>query len=154
MQERTSNKAIVAIIVVVLIATATGVVMYLSSSKNNQSSNSTTNTSQGSRTTDADAKSYKNGTYSASGTYQSPGGNESINVSVTLKDGAITDTSATTQAASGTSQQYQSEFVNNYKTLVVGKSINDVNLSRVAGSSLTSGGFNQAIEQIKADARA
>ncbi|WP_447589312.1 hypothetical protein [Microbacterium lacticum] len=37
---------------------------------------------------------------------------------------------------------------------VVGKDIDDVSVSRVAGSSLTSGGFNDALETIKADARA
>jgi hypothetical protein len=37
---------------------------------------------------------------------------------------------------------------------VVGKSLDDIKVSKVAGSSLTSGGFNKAIEQIKTDATA
>ena len=37
---------------------------------------------------------------------------------------------------------------------VVGKDIDDLSVSRVAGSSLTSGGFNDSLETIKADARA
>jgi hypothetical protein len=38
--------------------------------------------------------------------------------------------------------------------LVVGKSVDEVSLSRVAGSSLTSLGFNNALTQIKEDAKA
>ena len=40
------------------------------------------------------------------------------------------------------------------QALGVGVAIDDLNVSKVAGSSLTSGGFNDAVEQIKAEARA
>ena len=36
--------------------------------------------------------------------------------------------------------------------VVVGQDIDEISVSRVAGSSLTSGGFNRAIEEIKAEA--
>jgi hypothetical protein len=35
----------------------------------------------------------------------------------------------------------------------VGKNIDELNVSKVAGSSLTSGGFNQAVEKIKQEAQ-
>ena len=98
--------------------------------------------------------SYKDGTYSATGNYFSPGGNESIAVQLTLNGDVITDVSATTQASRPDSVRYQSIFVANYKPLVVGKKIDDVVLSKVSGSSLTSRGFNDALTQIKAQAKA
>jgi hypothetical protein len=36
--------------------------------------------------------------------------------------------------------------------VVVGQDIDQISVSRVAGSSLTSGGFNQAIDTIKSEA--
>src|ERR1700722_17691610 len=44
------------------------------------------------------ADTYKNGTYSATGSYDSPGGTESITVSVTVQNGVVTATSATSGA--------------------------------------------------------
>ena len=94
------------------------------------------------------------GEYSATGFYQSPGGSEEVKVTVTLAtDGTIESSQVTPLAASGTSQQYQSDFVNNYESMVVGRNINEVELSRVAGSSLTSIGFNDALDQITEDAK-
>jgi hypothetical protein len=45
-------------------------------------------------------------------------------------------------------------FIGGIADEVVGKDIDEISVSRVAGSSLTSGGFNDAIEQIKAEAAA
>jgi len=94
----------------------------------------------------SDSSAYKNGEYTATGSYQSPGGNEEITVSVTLADGKITDTTATSGAKDRESKEFQSQFIEGYKNLVVGKSIDDIKLSRVSGSSLTSQGFNNAIQ--------
>jgi uncharacterized protein with FMN-binding domain len=97
---------------------------------------------------------YKDGTYSATGSYVSPGGPDNVNVSVTLADGIITDATVTSGANDPTSAHYQGIFIANYKPLVVGKNIDDVVLSKVSGSSLTSGGFNDALTKIKAEASA
>ena len=97
---------------------------------------------------------YKDGTYSATGTYQSPGGTEGITVSLTIKDDVITDATAETQAARPESLKFQGLFKANFKGLVVGKKIDEVNLSKVSGSSLTSGGFNDAVAKIKLEAKA
>ena len=97
---------------------------------------------------------YADGTYTAEGTYFSPGGRESIDVSVTLNDGIIANTSLTTNATSGEAEEYQSQFAAGYKERVIGKNIDEVSLDRVAGSSLTPNGFNNALQQIKDDARA
>ena len=52
------------------------------------------------------------------------------------------------------SEEYQAKFIGGIAEAVVGQDIDEISVSRVAGSSLTSGGFNQAIEAIKADAAA
>ena len=97
---------------------------------------------------------YKDGTYSATGSYGSPAGTESIGVSVTLKDGIITASTVTEEANDGTSRRYQNMFISGYKTYVTGKSIVNLNLGRVSGSSLTPKGFNQALAKIKSEASA
>jgi len=97
---------------------------------------------------------YKDGQYMATGGYQSPGGSEEITIKVTLKNGVITDTSAQNGATDSEAEEYQNKFIKNYKTVVVGKSIANISLSRVSGSSLTPIGFNNAISQIKSQAKA
>jgi uncharacterized protein with FMN-binding domain len=95
---------------------------------------------------------YADGTYTADGSYQSPGGEESVSVSITLEGDIVTAVTVTPHATSGNSKQYQSQFASGIAGQVVGKEIDSLDVSRVAGSSLTSGGFNDALEQIKADA--
>lgn len=95
---------------------------------------------------------YKDGTYSATGSYSSPGGNERVDVKVTIKNGEITDADVTARAASPTSSQYQDQFIAGYKQQVVGKNVDEVSLSTVSGSSLTPQGFNEALEVIKQQA--
>lgn len=97
---------------------------------------------------------YTNGTYTAKGNYSTPGGTESITVTVTLNNDVITSVSATGSATGGNSAQYQRQFLSGYTSLVEGKSIDEVQLSRVAGSSLTSSGFNRAIDSIQDEAKA
>jgi uncharacterized protein with FMN-binding domain len=105
-------------------------------------------------TTTTSPATYKDGTYTATGSYDSPGGNESITVTVTLANDIITSTSATSGANDTEAHEYQNEFISEYKSLVVGKDISSVHLSRVSGSSLTSQGFNSAIQKIESQANA
>ena len=100
------------------------------------------------------ASVYKDGTYSATGSYMSPGGPDQVGVSLTLKNDIITDITVTAEPGDNESARYQSRFVSGYKQLVIGKNIADVHLTRVSGSSLTSIGFNDALAQIKARAKA
>lgn len=97
---------------------------------------------------------YKDGTYSADGIYTTPENQEKIGVTVTLKDNIITAADVQEKAVLRESQRYQEDFISGYKEKVIGKNINDVKLSRVSGSSLTSRGFNNAINQIKQQAKA
>ena len=105
----------------------------------------------GGGTTNTDA-SYKDGTYSADGSYQAPSGTESITVEVTLADDKITDITVTPHATDPTAKGHQAEFVGGIADQVVGKDIDTLNVTKVSGSSLTSGGFKIAIAAIKEQA--
>jgi uncharacterized protein with FMN-binding domain len=111
-----------------------------------------TTSSTGSTAAAASDTKYKDGTYASDGNYTSPGGSEVINVSLTLKSNVVTAVTVKTVTADPTATQYESQFIGGIAAVVVGKDINSLNVSRVAGSSLTSQGFNDALTKIKADA--
>jgi uncharacterized protein with FMN-binding domain len=96
--------------------------------------------------------SYTDGEYTATGDYQSPGGSESVTVTLTLTDSVVTALDVTGSGGSPNAQKFQGEFIENISDVVVGKPLSSLNVSKVAGSSLTSGGFNEALDQIRADA--
>ncbi|MEI6396625.1 MAG: hypothetical protein WCO48_00925 [Candidatus Taylorbacteria bacterium] len=97
---------------------------------------------------------YKNGTYSANGSYMSPGGQDQLLVTLTIANDIVTSASVTVQSADRTSQKYISRFLSGYQSYVVGQDISTLNLTRISGSSLTPIGFNNALSQIKAQAKA
>ena len=97
---------------------------------------------------------YADGTYTADGSYATPESVETITVTVTLEDDVITDVEVTGNPTKRESEQYQSKFIGGISAEVVGKNIDEISVSRVAGSSLTSGGFNEAIQAITAEAAA
>ena len=97
---------------------------------------------------------YADGTYDAEGSYTSPGGTESVGVSLTLESGVVTAVTVTPESENPTGQEYQSRFASGISGEVVGKSLDELDVTKVSGSSLTSGGFNDAVETIKADAAA
>jgi len=102
----------------------------------------------------ATGSAYTDGTYTAEGSYQTPESVEKVSVTLTLEGDVVTDVEVTGDPQARESQQYQSQFIGGIADEVVGKSIDDISVSRVAGSSLTSGGFNKAVEEIKSEAAA
>lgn len=96
---------------------------------------------------------YKDGTYTEDGSYQSPGGPESITVTVTLQGGKIVDSEVISNGVLPNTKLFQGKFISGYKEFVTGKNIGEVKLDKVSGSSLTPKGFNDALDKIKADAR-
>ncbi|OOB89264.1 FMN-binding protein [Rathayibacter sp. VKM Ac-2630] len=97
---------------------------------------------------------YADGTYDAEGAYTSPGGNETVGVELTLEGGVVTAVTVTPQSENPTGEQYQERFAGGIAGEVVGVPLDELDVSVVSGSSLTSGGFNDAVETIKADAAA
>lgn len=101
-----------------------------------------------------DAANYADGTYTAEGSYQTPETVEQVSVTLTLADGVVTDVEVTGEPSNPESEQYQSQFIAGISDEVEGVAIDDLNVTRVAGSSLTSGGFNIAVDAIKEQAAA
>lgn len=97
---------------------------------------------------------YADGTYTAEGSYATPESVETVTVTLTIADDIVTDVEVTGDPQARESEQYQSQFIGGISDEVVGKSLDDVSVSRVSGSSLTSGGFMQALELIKSEAAA
>jgi uncharacterized protein with FMN-binding domain len=98
--------------------------------------------------------SYRDGDYSADGTYQSPAGVGRITVSVTLASGVVTAIKVDGHATDPTAKSYQADFDAGIAGQVVGKKIDSLDVTNVSGSSLTSGGFDKAIKAIEAQASA
>lgn len=96
--------------------------------------------------------SYKDGTYEAEGDYVSPGGPEQVGLKLTLKDGVVTDSTFTPMAERPMSVNFQGQFAEGYKEFVVGKRLDEINITKVSGSSLTPQGFHDALAKIKAEA--
>jgi hypothetical protein len=97
--------------------------------------------------------SYNDGSYSQQGIYASPGGQEVISVALTLKSDIVTAVTVTTVTADPTATAYEAMFESGIGAVVVGKNITTLNVSHVAGSSLTSLGFNDALTKIKGVAK-
>lgn len=96
---------------------------------------------------------YKDGQYDAVGEYVSPAGPEQLEVKLTIKDNKVEAAEVVNKATIDQSIEYQNAFIDGYKPLVIGKSLNDLKLSKVSGSSLTPRGFNDAVEKIKSQAK-
>lgn len=143
---------------VVAAMAAVGLVVGACSSDDSGSGESTTGTtadnSAATGAADAGSGQYEDGEYTARGEYISPGGPQSVGVTVTLSNSVITAVSVDTSETKGPSLEYQGKFAGGISDVVVGKSIDEIEVDKVSGSSLTSGGFNEAITQIKEEAQA
>lgn len=95
---------------------------------------------------------YEDGIYTATGGYVAPSGSEEIVVELTLEDDIVTAVAVTPQATDPNAKSFQGMFASGIAAEIIGQDIDTLNVSRVGGSSLTSGGFNDALEQIKAQA--
>lgn len=99
------------------------------------------------------AADYQDGTYTTDVTYQTPKRDEyGVNVSLTLTKDIVTD--AKVIYSNGAEKDPNAaKFEAAYKTEVIGKDIDTLNLARVGGASLTTAAFNNALVKIKADAK-
>ncbi|WP_158375898.1 FMN-binding protein [Cellulosimicrobium cellulans] len=97
---------------------------------------------------------FTDGSYTAEGSYSTPGGEESISVDVTVADGVVTDVTVTPEATGGNAARFQDEFASGIADEVVGQELAGLSVDKVSGSSLTGDGFNAALDQIRADAAA
>ena len=119
-----------------------------------QSTDTGTDSSTESTDSGAATGDYTDGTYTTDGSYQTPETVEKISVTLTIADGLVEDVEVTGDPQAPETERYQGEFIDGIADEVVGKSLDEIEVSRVAGSSLTSGGFNDAVESIKEQAAA
>ena len=106
-------------------------------------------------TADAGSTSaYKDGSYSESADYQAPSGTETIDVTLTIANDVVTAVTVAGHATDPEAIEHQQQFADGISAEVVGKSIDQLDVHKVGGSSLTSDGFNKAVNQIKTDAAA
>jgi len=141
---------------VLIITLGFGIGVALAVSKNTSTPTATTNTSTNTTTgsTTNTTKSFKNGTYSATGSYRTPGGTEKISVTVQIENDLIKAVSVVDQATDRESQQYNSMFAKGISGVVVGKSINTTFAPRVVnGASITINGFDKALTTIRTQAK-
>jgi hypothetical protein len=97
---------------------------------------------------------YKDGTYSSDGTYQSPGGSESIGVTMTIAADKVTKVIVIPKTTHQNSQEFQDFFSEGVSDVVTGKPLSEnFDVSKLNGSSLTGGGFTQAVEAIRSQAK-
>jgi hypothetical protein len=143
------------------LATAAGLSLVgaLAGCASTTSESSSTDTSSAASGTTAtstsdDSSTYKDGTYSADGSYVSPGGEEEIAVTITVKNDLITAVSVRTVAADAEAAQYEAQFASGISAVAVGKDLGTLNVGTVAGSSLTSHGFDVALSTIRSKAQA
>ena len=103
----------------------------------------------GSADSDASGK-YADGEYSGTGSYIPPSGtSEDVDVTLRLENNVVTELEVETSQKNPTSKQYQREFTSGVQKQVVGKNIDELDVHKVAGSSLTSEGFNRALDAIR-----
>lgn len=157
-QQKTGFKAIYGVIIAIL-ALGGGFIFW--NSKNTANSKVTTPAPIDTGTTNtpttpvvADSKKYKDGTYTAPGTYTTPEGRENISITLVIKDDVVTSATFTASTNEKASEKYQGLFNDGFKTEVVGKSIDSISLTVVNGSSLTPKGFMDALAKIKTQAKA
>jgi len=159
-----NNKLIIAVVTLVVLGTV-GAIAYQNyaspkfnvvtkeSAMNTNATGTPTSMPTTAKTAESTMSSYKNGTYTKTGNYVSPGGPEQIEVTVVLADGVIKDATVVSKATLDGSKMFQAKFIEGFKEQVIGKSIDSVMLDKVSGSSLTPKGFNDALDQVKAQAK-
>jgi hypothetical protein len=98
---------------------------------------------------------FKDGEYTADTTYVAPGrASHTVGLKLTIVDDIVT---ATTISFGGdkvdASSNFQNKFATAYQAEIIGKKLSDIELSRVAGASLTTEAFNKAKAQVATQAQ-
>ena len=83
--------------------------------------------------------------------YKSPAGDEEVGFTLVVDEaGVITEAEAEVMATAPTSKLRQESFAKDFPAAVVGKKLSELStVDRIGGSSLTTGAFNAALEELK-----
>ena len=96
---------------------------------------------------------YQDGTYTATVNYEIPYGfMEPMEVTLQFQDNIIKDVRTSFTTVNPVSEGYQQIFSGYVSREAVGRKIDDVELSRMGGASLTNQAFDKALTEIKAEA--
>lgn len=91
------------------------------------------------------------GTYEATASYLTPKQTEHVmDVTLTVSDGVVSEANVLYDGAAPKTPQH-SAFDATYEAVVIGEEVEDLDLSRVGGASLTTGAFNAAVDKILAE---
>ncbi|MBJ2122000.1 hypothetical protein I6N91_13525 [Arthrobacter sp. MSA 4-2] len=101
----------------------------------------------------ASDQAYEDGDFTQVGSYVSPGGTEEIGVTLTLEKDVVTAVTTEPMPSNPTAKLYQERFSGGIQEEIVGKKLDELKVDKVAGSSLTSGGFAEATDRIKSEAK-
>lgn len=111
--------------------------------------------SQNSSAAQASSSTYRDGTYSASASYNVPeGGSNSLTVSLTITGGKISSLSPNNNYQEPKSAEYIDSFNGAIQSIAAGQSLENFYVSRVGGASLTSETFNNVLDTIRREAQA
>lgn len=103
---------------------------------------------------DTKETTYRNGTYSATGMYASPAGQEEVVITLVIENDRVASAEFVGRATNPGSIKNQTLFDAGFDQYVIGKEIDSIKLEVVNGSSLTPKGFIDALVKIKAEAQA
>jgi hypothetical protein len=96
----------------------------------------------------------QDGTFETTIAYSVPNNHEeTMRISITLKDNVVTATEISYVPSNGTSERYLNRFNEWHAAEVVGQPIDEIKLSRLGGASLTTVAFNNALADIMEQAR-
>lgn len=102
----------------------------------------------------ASGTAFTDGTYTAEGRYSTPGGEEAIQVDLTVTGDVVMEVTVTPEGKTPNAKKFEGQFASGIAAEVVGQDLAGLSVDKVSGSSLTGGGFNAALDQIRADAAA
>lgn len=105
------------------------------------------------KTTEAMLQNVQDGTYDAVGAYTSPAGPEKLGVELEIKDNKVVTATVTVFETNEKTKLFQNMFKESFSAQVIGKDIRTLKLDKVAASSLTPKGFNDAVKTILAQAQ-
>ncbi len=125
------------------------------SSADTTGTTSTTSVADNGASASSVSSSYKDGTYTATASYSVPHGYQNtIDVTVTVKDGVVTAVKTSHNYQDQESSMYIDAFDAAIQSSAVDKAIGTISsLSRVGGASLTTYGFDEAIATIANQAK-
>ncbi len=96
---------------------------------------------------------YKNGNYDVTVKYNTPAGPESLYVNLTLADNKVSAATVNNMGKDKVSINMQNKFIADFQKHTIGQDISALNLQVTSGSSLTTGGFNDALAKIRTQAK-